>query len=95
MEHIIAYRLQDIVTTLRRKILAMEQSTQAEVKRLTSEVIKLHRNIKDIQLKAQHFCSVNASKYFQLWKFNHDSAQKLCDKVWPRFINYNLVRFRK
>lgn len=59
----------------------MEQSTQAEVKRLTSEVIKLHRNIKDIQSKAEHFCSVNETKYFQLWKFNNDSAQKLLDKV--------------
>lgn len=59
----------------------MEQSTQAEVKRLTSEVIKLHRNIKDIQSKAEHFCRVNETKYFQLWKFNNDSAQKLLDKV--------------
>uniref|UniRef100_A0A1B6H2U9 Dynein regulatory complex protein 1 n=1 Tax=Cuerna arida TaxID=1464854 RepID=A0A1B6H2U9_9HEMI len=74
-------KLQDIVTTLRRKLMQMEQSTQAEVKRLTSEVIKLHRNIKDIQLKAEHFCSVNETKYFQLWKFNHDSAQKLLDKI--------------
>jgi hypothetical protein len=74
-------RLQDIVTTLRRKIQTMEQSTQVEVKRLTSEVIKLHRNIKDILLKAEHFCAVNEAKYFQLWKFNHDSAQKLLDKV--------------
>lgn len=62
----------------------MEQSTQAEVKRLTSEVIKLHRNIKDIQSKAEHFCSVNETKYFQLWKFNNDSAQKLLDKVMLR-----------
>ncbi|XP_054269675.1 dynein regulatory complex protein 1 isoform X2 [Macrosteles quadrilineatus] len=74
-------KLQDIVTTLRRKIQAMEQSTQVEVKRLTSEVIKLHRNIKDILMKAEHFSSVNEAKYFQLWKFNHDSAKKLLNKV--------------
>lgn len=75
------YRLQDVVTTLRRKIIAMEKSTQGEIKRLTSEVIKLHRNIKEIRLKADHFCLVNETKYFQLWKFNHDSAKKLLDRV--------------
>lgn len=78
---IICNRLQDIVTSLRQQIVSMEKNTQGDIKRLASEVMKLHGNIKDIRLKADHFCKVNEKKYFQLWKYNCESTRKLLDKV--------------
>uniref|UniRef100_A0A1B6E7F5 Dynein regulatory complex protein 1 n=1 Tax=Clastoptera arizonana TaxID=38151 RepID=A0A1B6E7F5_9HEMI len=74
-------KLQDSVTTLRRRIQTVEQSTIAEEKRLTTEVLKLHHNIKDIRLKAKHFATVNNNKYNQLWNFNHNRAKQLLDKI--------------
>lgn len=84
-------RLQDKATTIKHKINTLEQTTKAEAKRLTSEVIRLHNNIKDIEQKAEYFSRVNDTKYNQLWKFNYDTAKKLLDKVKIQICNMSVI----
>nr|CAD7399911.1 unnamed protein product [Timema poppensis] len=74
-------KLQDIVNGLRRRIVETERSSSQETTRLTEEVVRLHRNIVDIENKAGHFTQVNDSKYNQLWQLNTDTARALLDKI--------------
>nr|CAD7426698.1 unnamed protein product [Timema monikensis] len=74
-------KLQDMVNVLRRRIVETERSSSQETTRLTEEVVRLHRNIVDIENKAGHFTQVNDSKYNQLWQLNTDTARALLDKV--------------
>ena len=74
-------RLQDVINNLKKEISETEKSIETESARLTEEVIRLQRNIMDIDNKADHFAEMNDRKYQQVWELNRGTAKKLLDKV--------------
>ncbi|XP_066991987.2 dynein regulatory complex protein 1 [Anabrus simplex] len=74
-------KLQDVVNSLKKKIARTENTTRIDTRRLTEEVVRLHRNITEIERKADHFADVNEKKYQEIWELNKDTASKLLEKI--------------
>ncbi|XP_071451560.1 dynein regulatory complex protein 1 isoform X2 [Hetaerina americana] len=74
-------KLLDQVSKLKLKIAATEHKTKVDTAKLTEEVIRLHKNIVDIEDKSELFSEINGKKFQDLWKMNQKNVMALLEKV--------------
>lgn len=75
------FRLQDVINNLRKTYTALEESTRAEIQKITNQILKSHTAIIDLEEKSNHLTVVNDKKYMQIWDMNIETANELVDKV--------------
>ncbi|XP_046396367.1 dynein regulatory complex protein 1 [Ischnura elegans] len=74
-------KLLDQISKLKSKIAETEHKTKVDTAKLTDEVIRLHKNIVDIEDKSEKFSEVNDKKFQGLWKMNQKNIMELLEKV--------------
>uniref|UniRef100_A0A336LPQ8 CSON010850 protein n=1 Tax=Culicoides sonorensis TaxID=179676 RepID=A0A336LPQ8_CULSO len=74
-------RLYDTIANLRKKIRDKTAASNHEIEKLTSEVVKLHAGILDLEKKASLFTETNDKKYQNVWQMNYEECLSQLDKV--------------
>lgn len=74
-------RLYDTIANLRKKIREKTAASNHEIEKLTSEVVKLHAGILDLEKKASLFTETNDKKYQNVWQMNYEECLSQLDKV--------------
>lgn len=74
-------RLHETIANLRQKIRSKTAEGTHEVERLTTDVVKLHTSIENLEKKAELFTEVNEKKYQDIWQMNYEECLKQLDKV--------------
>ncbi|XP_050578989.1 dynein regulatory complex protein 1 isoform X2 [Bombus affinis] len=74
-------KLQDVINNLRKTYTALEESTRAEIQKITNQILKSHTAILDLEEKSNHLTVINDKKYMQIWDMNIETANELVDKI--------------
>lgn len=74
-------RLYETIANLRKKIREKTTASNHEIEKLTSEVVKLHAGILDLEKKASLFTEANDKKYQNVWQMNYEECLSQLDKV--------------
>lgn len=74
-------RLNETISQMKKKISEAQTSFESEKDKLTAEVMKMHRQIMDLENKADTFSEINNKKYEQIWQMNQEEATSLLNKV--------------
>lgn len=74
-------KLQDLINDLRKKISEYESSTNNRIKKLTEDIKKLHRNILEVEAKADRFAQTNDEKFHKIWEINRKVCVEVLNKI--------------
>lgn len=74
-------RLTETISQMKKKISETQTNFDCEKEKLTAEVMKMHRQIMDLEDKADIFSEINNKKYEKIWQMNQDEATSLLNKV--------------
>ncbi|CAG9813113.1 unnamed protein product [Phaedon cochleariae] len=74
-------KLQDVINDLRKKITDHETTTNNRLKKFSDDIKKLHKNILEVEAKADHFAKVNDDNFHQIWEMNRANCQKILTKI--------------
>lgn len=69
------------MTNLKKNYSDLEDNTKLEIDRLTSQIMKAHRSITELEEKSVHFTRVNEKQYLDIWNMNTETANELVKKV--------------
>lgn len=81
------FRLQDVLNNLKKDYAEMDANTKTEIQKLTDQILKLHKNILELEEKSNQFTDVNEKKYFQVWDMNVEIAENLLSEVIQLYIS--------
>ncbi|KAJ8953586.1 hypothetical protein NQ318_003008 [Aromia moschata] len=84
-------KLQDTINGLRRRIADYESSTNGEIKKVRERIKKLHRNILEVEAKADHFAKINDDKFHQVWQMN----KKRCEAILKQILDSDRVLYEQ
>lgn len=74
--------MQDTVNDLKKNCAELEESGRQKIEKLQDQLVKAHKNIRELELKSNHFTSVNDKQYMQIWEMNTKNADKLVNEVF-------------
>ncbi|XP_076228445.1 dynein regulatory complex protein 1 [Nomia melanderi] len=74
-------KLQDVINGLRKTYADLEESTRLEIQKLTGEILKSQRAVKDLEEKSKNIAAINDKKYMQIWDMNIQTANELVNKL--------------
>ncbi|CAB0032080.1 unnamed protein product [Trichogramma brassicae] len=74
-------KLQALLTNLKKNYADFEESTKLEIERLSSQILRAHKSIAELEDKSVHFTRVNEKQYLDIWDMNTHTANELLKKV--------------
>ncbi|XP_076653716.1 dynein regulatory complex protein 1 [Halictus rubicundus] len=74
-------KLQDVINGLRKTYADLEDSTKSEIQKLTTDISKSQKAIRDLEEKSNNLAAINDKKYMQIWDLNIQTADELVDKI--------------
>ncbi|XP_014206899.1 dynein regulatory complex protein 1 [Copidosoma floridanum] len=74
-------RLQALLGDLRKNYADLQEKSKAETEKLSSDILKTHNKIVDMEDKLAQFSQVNEKKYFDVWDMNMETANNLVKKI--------------
>lgn len=74
-------KLADTIVSLKRKLKEAKSTCISETKKFTSDIMKLHGKILDLERKSDLFAEQNNKKYLTVWEINFDECEKALDQV--------------
>ena len=90
------FRLQGIINNLKKNYSDVEENTKVEIEKLSSQIVKAHKSITELEEKSAHFTRVNEKQYLDIWNMNTENANQLIKKVlfflFKHFINKIILR---
>ncbi|XP_060522355.1 dynein regulatory complex protein 1 isoform X2 [Cylas formicarius] len=74
-------KLQDIIKGLRDEINEYEVASANTIKKISDNIKRLHKNILEVETKADHFARVNDEKFHMVWEMNKKSVQSILRQI--------------
>ncbi|XP_014235339.1 dynein regulatory complex protein 1 [Trichogramma pretiosum] len=74
-------KLQALLTNLKKNYADFEESTKLEIERLSSQILRAHKSIAELEDKSVHFTRVNEKQYLDIWDMNTHTANELLKKI--------------
>ncbi|CAL7946984.1 unnamed protein product [Xylocopa violacea] len=86
-------KLQDIINDLKQTYTQLEESSKAEIQKLSNQILKSHKAILEVEEKSNYLATINDRKYMQIWDMNIKTADELVDKIFTadRIIHEQLL----
>lgn len=74
-------KLADTIVSLKRKLKEAKSTCIIETKKFTSDIMKLHGKILDLERKSDLFADQNNKKYLTVWDINYEECEKSLEQV--------------
>ncbi|XP_030373509.1 dynein regulatory complex protein 1 homolog [Scaptodrosophila lebanonensis] len=75
-------RLHEAVVRMRHKLVSINQTGKQTIKRLSTDIYKLHASINDMESKAHATRLANKEKFDRMWEMNYTELMVLVNRVF-------------